>query len=129
VQTVFEFLKRVADAIRRRLPVGDVAWPAKDIARRYLRRQGCLVLERNYHERSGAGEIDLVACQGGVLVFVEVKTADTGAVDAQKRNALERAAREYARRSGVEWIKTRFDVVSVATKHPVRVDWQRGVFR
>lgn len=46
-------------------------------AAEYLGRQGYLVLERNV--RTAYGEIDLVARQGAVLVFVEVKTRSSTA--------------------------------------------------
>ena len=51
------------------------------------------------------------------------------AVDAEKRIALQRTAREYSRRSGVEWDKTRFDIVSVVLEKPVRIEWLRDAFR
>ena len=105
------------------------------MAHRYLRSHGCTVVSRNFRARSGPGEIDLVAWHGERLVFVEVKTrssADFGtpdrAVDADKRAALERAAREYARRANVGWENTRFDIVSVVLERPVRIDWIQDAF-
>lgn len=44
----------------------------EDVAARYLHDAGLIVLERNW--RCGAGEIDIVAREGGALVFCEVKT-------------------------------------------------------
>lgn len=44
----------------------------EDIAERFLARKGYLVLERNY--RKFHGEIDIIAKDRDVLVFVEVKT-------------------------------------------------------
>ena len=94
------------------------------------------MVARNYRALGGAGEIDLVAWEGDALVFVEVKTraseehgAPEAAVDAEKRIAIERTAREYARRSGVEWNRTRFDIVSVVLRRPVRIEWLRDAFR
>jgi len=129
-------LYRAAGAIRRRYYAGDHGRVGEDLAHRYLRRKGCTVVARNYRARSGPGEIDLVAWDREVLTFVEVKTraseeygAPEVAVDAEKRHALQRAARDYARRSGVEWGRTRFDIVSVVLLHPVRIEWQRDAFR
>ena len=34
-------------------------------------------------------------------------------MDAEKRDASARAARDYARRAEVEWQRTRFDIVSI----------------
>lgn len=42
------------------------------LACQYLQKQGYKILERNYRIRGG--EIDIVAKEGNVLVFVEVKT-------------------------------------------------------
>ena len=107
----------------------------EDLAHRYLRKHGCTVIARNYRARSGPGELDLVAWHGEMLVFVEVKTRSTEefgtpdrAVDQEKRTALERTAREYARRANVGWERTRFDIVSVVLGKPVRVEWMRDAF-
>jgi len=133
---VIGLLYRAAGAIRRRLYADDHGRVGEDLAHRFLRRKGCKVVARNFRSRSGAGEIDLVAWDGAALAFVEVKTrssevcgAPEAAVDAEKRMAIERTAREYARRSGVEWDKTRFDIVSVVLQHPVRIEWLRDAFR
>ena len=44
---------------------------SEEVARRYLEREGYTVIETNYTCRRG--EIDLIAQEGEVLVFVEVK--------------------------------------------------------
>ncbi len=127
---------RAAGAIRRRFYANDHGRLGEDLAHRFLRRRGCTVVARNFRSRSGAGEIDLVAWDGEALAFVEVKTrsseeygAPEAAVDAEKRIAIARTAREYSLRSGVEWGKTRFDIVSVVLRHPVRIEWLRDAFR
>jgi len=95
------------------------------------------VVARNYRPPSGAGEIDLVAWDGEALAFVEVKTRATAefgepesAVDQEKRARIRRAAQDYARRAGVEWPRTRFDVVSILLdgRRP-RIEWMRDAFR
>ena len=53
---------------RQRMPLGK---RGEQIAARYLRRCGYLILARNY--RAAGAEIDLVAVEGQTLVFVEVK--------------------------------------------------------
>lgn len=41
----------------------------------YLVKQGCFLVERNYHAALGQrAEIDIIACDGKNLLFVEVKT-------------------------------------------------------
>ncbi|HOW01581.1 MAG TPA: YraN family protein, partial [Rhodoglobus sp.] len=44
----------------------------EEIAARYLASRGLAIVERNW--RCPQGEIDLIARDGGELVFVEVKT-------------------------------------------------------
>ena len=129
-------LYRAADLLRRRTLASDHGRLGEDMAYRYLRGHGCTVVARNYRARSGSGEIDLVAWHGKTLVFVEVKTrasdefgAPDRAVDAEKQANVERAARDYARRTNIDWEKTRFDIVSVVLDTPIRVEWMREAFR
>ena len=134
---MIQHLYRAADAIRRRSLGDDHGRVGEDYAHRYLRSRGCTVVARNYRPPSGAGEIDLVAWHGETLAFVEVKTRATAefgepesAVDAEKRAKIQRAARDYARRAGVEWSRTRFDIVSIVLggRRP-RIEWMRDAFR
>jgi putative endonuclease len=132
---VIGWLYRAADLLRRRSLANDHGRLGEDMAYRYLRGQGCTVVARNYVARSGVGEIDLVAWEGGVLVFVEVKTrssADFGApeaaVDDEKQRRISLAAREYGRRAQVEESRTRFDIVSIMLGNPTRISWRRDAF-
>jgi putative endonuclease len=88
----------------------------EQVAERHLRKRGLRILERNW--RCWAGEIDLIARDGEVLVFVEVKTrADLASdpeerVDAAKRAQVKRVAAVYLARF-VEEPLVRYDVVAV----------------
>ena len=124
---------RIGDRLRHRarrksLPVEAVNGKlGEDLAHRLLRRRGFTVIARNYRPPAGGGEIDLIAMDGGKLVFVEVKTRSSTefgtpeqAVDSDKRAFIERAARDYARRRDMDWGLVRFDVVDVVLgDHPV----------
>lgn len=131
------WIYRAADAVRRRSQRDDHGRVGEDYAHRYLRSRECTVVARNYRPPSGAGEIDLVAWDGETLVFVEVKTRATvehgepeSAVDREKRAKLQRAARDYARRAGVDWARTRFDIVSIVLDgRGPRIEWMRDAFR
>jgi putative endonuclease len=125
---------RAVDALRRRTLSANHGRMGEDLAHRFLRSRGCTVVARNYRPPIGHGEIDLVVWHGGKLVFVEVKTRDTAdfgeperAVDAEKRLHLTRAARDYARRAGVEWQNVRFDVVAIVLSLR-RIEWFRDMF-
>ena len=107
----------------------------EDLAHRYLQRKGYRVVARNFVPRSGRGDIDVVAWDGGRLVIVEVKSRrntdfaePARAIDHEKERALKRVAREYARRSDVAWEKVRFDVVSVVFEPRPRIEHLRDVF-
>ena len=61
-----------------------------------------------------------MAWEGDTLVFVEVKTRVSGKwsaperdIDAEKINALRRAARDYVRRSGADESRVRFDAIAI----------------
>lgn len=89
----------------------------------YLRRQGYVIIARNYRSPHHRGELDLVGWQGDVLCFVEVKTRTTrdvkpaeAAVDRAKQQELALVAREFARHitRPCQW---RFDVIAVYYDH------------
>jgi len=88
-------------------------------AERFLKEKGYKILGRRV--RVGQrDELDLVARDGEVLVFVEVKTRKTemfgapvSAVDREKRRTLSRAAARYLQRLKYPRICFRFDVVEV----------------
>src|SRR5580658_6209712 len=107
----------------------------EDLAHRFLRRQGLTIVARNFHQRSGRGELDLVAWDRQTLVFVEVKTRATAefgspgrAVDTDKEKDLRRAAGEYLRRCGTPSEQARFDLVSIVLTKPPGIEWIKDAF-
>ena len=50
-------------------------------------------------------------------------------MDPEKRESLRHAARDYARRAGVEWPRVRFDIVSIVLESPAQVEWIQDAFR
>jgi len=91
----------------------------EDIACARLRSDGRKILYRNYRGPKG-GELDIVARDGGVLSFVEVKTRtrrDHGrpldAVDTTKQEFIERGANAWLHLLGTREIPWRFDVVEI----------------
>jgi putative endonuclease len=102
-----------AEALKRHAGSGG-----EDLACAWLERHGYRIVERNWRCRSG--EVDVVARQGRVTVFVEVKERRNDAhglgleaVTWSKRRRLIRAARLYAAARGLSETNLRFDVVSV----------------
>ena len=87
------------------------------IAREFLAQQGFEILASNWRFRRL--EVDLIAKDEEVLVFVEVKTRSStffgepeSFIDKKKEDRLARAAVEYCHQIKHEWT-IRFDVVSI----------------
>ena len=109
------------------------------VAERHLVEAGLTLVERNW--RCADGELDLIATDGPVLVFCEVKTRSSTAygdpaeaVLGQKavrlrRLALRWLAEQKAYGDPRYWPELRFDVVSVLRQHrgPASVRHLRGV--
>jgi putative endonuclease len=83
-----------------------------------LKKEGYKVLERNY--RSPFGELDIIAEEGGCLVFVEVKRRDTEsfgdpleAITAVKRRHIIKSALFYMKAHRCGERRARFDVVGI----------------
>jgi putative endonuclease len=92
-------------------------WRSAEIrAARYLRSQGYRIVATNFRVKEG--EIDLVAWDGDVLVFIEVKSrtsldAPESAVGFRKRTRVIRAAQAYTARYHLQRASYRFDIVTV----------------
>jgi putative endonuclease len=84
-------------------------------AARFLRRRGLRVLTRGYRTR--LGEIDLIARDGDILVFVEVKSRRQGvpaeAVTLEKQRRITLAALHFLRKHEILDVRSRFDIVAI----------------
>jgi putative endonuclease len=107
---------------------------AEEAACTLLAAAGCRIVARNVRYREG--ELDIVAWDGGTLVFVEVRLrrdarfgGALASVDEFKRRRLTRAARHYlAEHHGANlraWPPCRFDVVGTAG---AGLHWLRDAF-
>lgn len=84
----------------------------------FLKRQGYEILETNWS--CFAGEADIIAREGDVLCFVEVKTRSntehgfpSEAVNAKKRDRYERIAACYLKDYDTVDVSVRFDIISI----------------
>ena len=91
-------------------------------AAKYLETQCCKILARNC--RFAAGELDIVALDGGTLLFVEVKTlrekpgfSPLGNLSLEQRRRNRRAARSYLAMLKEHPRKVRFDLVEVVFRN------------
>jgi len=93
----------------------------EDIAADFLRKKGFRIIEKNY--RTPFGEIDIIAQDKSVVVFVEVKTRSGiafgypfEAVNPKKREKIRKVALCFMKRQKKEFA-ARFDVLSIYFEH------------
>ena len=110
------------------------------VAAAWLIANRCKVLAKNYrnhHRGRHTGEVDIVAREGRVLLFVEVKTRQENpqvrplhAVDKAKQRLIERGANDWLKRLGTRNLPWRFDVIEVYVQDgkPPRVVRVRDAF-
>jgi putative endonuclease len=115
------------------------AWLGKygeRVAADWLRANGCRILARNFKGPRG-GEVDIIARDGKLLLFIEVKTRREGsavrpldAVDKPKQALIERGANAWLKRLGTRNLPWRFDVIEVFASNgvPPRVNHVRDAF-
>jgi len=90
----------------------------EDVAVEYLKKKGYNILQRNY--RFNHGEIDIIAEDGNVLVFVEVKARRSkkfgepeDAVTPRKRDKIRATADGYLFENNIDDKECRFDVLAI----------------
>jgi putative endonuclease len=120
-------LDSLRDARRRRIwdHTRAVGRRGEDLAHRFLRNQGYIIVARNYRLPSGDGEADIIAWDSDYLVIVEVKTRETAeygppdrAIAPEKQWNMRRVAFESSRKTDISVEQIRFDVVSVVLGDP-----------
>ena len=106
---------------------------AEDAAADYLAAQGYKIAQRNLTTRFG--EVDIVAIEDGVVVFVEVKSRTSDEyghpedrVDRRKQRTLRRIAELYLQRHRLLDTPCRFDVVAL-TRTPDDAGWSIELFQ
>ena len=89
----------------------------EDLAAEYLERKGYTIIERDW--KSGRRDIDIIALDDDVVVFVEVKTRcnrlfgePEEVIDRNKRQSLTQAINHYVKEKHIRQ-EIRFDIVSV----------------
>ena len=135
----------------RRRPTSEVGSQGERLAAQYLEANGYRLILRNFKVPIGrnsrgasvTGEIDIVALDGDVLCFVEVKTrrsrefADPIAnVTLRKQRQIIRTARVYRRIFGLQDMTRRYDVVSLVMPVDGEISvelkkgfWSESIFR
>lgn len=98
----------------------DLGKKGEDLAVALCKEIGLNIIEQNF--RTPFGEIDIIARDGNIIVFIEVKArrgdaygAPFEAVTRHKREKITKVAMSYMKRFKKE-VPARFDVISISMK-------------
>lgn len=103
--------------------VNSVWRKGEDAAVDYLTRKGYSIISRNFSLKGG--EIDIVACKGNLVCFIEVKARSSlqkgrgfSAITWHKKKKIERTAGVFikTRLGKSSTLRFRFDVIDVVLK-------------
>ena len=96
----------------------ELGQKGEEVAFRFLKKRGYDLIERNYVCKMG--EMDIIAKEKDVLVFIEVKTRTSNtfgppqaAVNLRKQVQLSKVALNFLKERKLKDVKARFDVVAV----------------
>jgi len=96
---------------------------------KFLKKNGYRIIEKNF--RTKAGEVDVIAEQEKVLVFVEVKTRSGNqlghpvqALTPHKQKKISMIARGFLSKHKIQDRECRFDVVSILGDPGAPKDWE-----
>jgi putative endonuclease len=106
----------------------------EDLACAELERRGYVIVDRRFRTRSG--ELDIVARDGSVLVFVEVRARSSSSfgtpfesVTWRKRQRLSRMAASYLFVRRLSGVACRFDVVAILERQGTQtIELVKGAF-
>ena len=125
--------KQKQTSSRSALPTKAKGDLGEQIAVDHLRAQGYRILRRNY--RCRRGEIDIVAAEGDVLCFVEVRSVASRTfgdpletVNTRKQARILHAARHYLATGGVSEREIRFDVIGIVHEPSLEIRLVRSAF-
>jgi len=128
-------MKNVKSGLSRHLTTTGKGKQFEVLARQFLRKQGLKQFQLNFHSRFG--EIDLIALDADVLVFIEVryrKNTDHGAaaatVNFHKQQKIIRTAQHYLQKSGLtNKMPCRFDVIGISgSGDALEIQWIKNAF-
>lgn len=92
----------------------------EELAANHIKNEGYNILERNY--RTKLGELDIIARDQNIIIFIEVKTRTSGAygmpseaVNYKKQQTIRKLSQQYIRHKKLDnsCLDYRFDVIEV----------------
>lgn len=99
----------------------EVGKTGEDVAAKYMAKQGYIILQRNFV--APHGEVDIIAKEGNVVVFAEVKSRNSNAfglpreaVTPYKQRTIALCAKYWLAQKKLYGVPVRFDVVEVFGK-------------
>jgi putative endonuclease len=105
---------------------------AEGLAAKFLESRGLTIVDRNFRTRRG--EIDLIARDGAVLVFVEVRlrrSQSFGGAGCQHHRrqvcATDRGRAGLTLGDSAPNRRCRFDAVLLDSLDPARIEWERDI--
>lgn len=113
----------------------EIGAAGEDLASEYLKDLGWEIVERNF--RSSRGEVDIIARDRDVLVFVEVKNYSfrsfylpSFSIDKNKKQCIIKTAKYYLYKNKIEDVNCRFDVITiyVDTRGEKRIEIFKNAF-
>jgi len=101
----------------------------EQLAEKFLKLRGLEILERNFHTKEG--EVDLIAREGEMIIFVEVKARRSSkfgtaleSVDESKLEKIEAAGCKFLQDNSLENAEWRIDVIAIDGG---KLRWIKGV--
>jgi len=118
----------------RNSPTQELGYEAENKAVEFLRKQGMTICATNF--RCKMGEIDIIAKDGTILIFAEVRyrknlafgtPAET--VNFTKQKKLIRASQYYLQRHNPD-LPCRFDIIEIyGANHQTGINWVKDAFQ
>lgn len=106
----------------------------EDIAAKYLSSIGYEIIERNWRF-STFGEIDIIAVEKNILIFVEVKSRKSlsfghpfEAINEKKIMQIKKVANAYMLENKHKYKNCRIDGVSVLLTNPPKIEHLKNIF-
>ncbi|MBN1962403.1 MAG: YraN family protein [Deltaproteobacteria bacterium] len=105
----------------------------EELATKYLVKRGYKIITRNH--RCPSGEIDIIAWDGEILCFIEVRTRSENhsispleTINYPKRRRIIYAARDYISGLATPWPQMRFDAVGITLGESINFELVQGAF-
>lgn len=105
----------------------------EELARKYLIRNGYRIIESNFKNK--IGEVDIIALEGNILVFIEVKSRTSlnygypyEAVNYKKQQKIIKTSMSYIRYKSITDVQCRYDIIEVYLTQKIKINHIQNAF-